>query len=472
MTATVPIVTLNVSVTQAPTPSSLQQSGAFVTQGGTTETAGSLTPVATLAALQNILAASVAITSITWLSEVATVTTTTAHGWTDAVPVSVTIAGATPNGYNGTFSATPTGADTFTYPLTVNPGGSASAGTATLGAVAELLAMGTTYFAGLNQQSVSVLELGEGSVNTGVTALGTWITANPGEIYAYLVPREWDGNSDFLALVTQYEAPNKLTYFWTTMVLADITDNATPYTGIKSVLGAVEASQNTQAVTTIPATEFSLASEFATALSMNPNSTNRASPLQYTPLYGVTAYPQKGNTGTFQTLANASVGWVGTGAQGGLPSTNIVFQGLMQDGNQWLFWYSADWFQINSAQALANEVINGAQPGGNPLYYNQDGINRLQNRLVQTARQAVSAGLANGQVIATQLPFATFQANYNAGAYEGMIPINAEPFAVYNQENPNDYRIGKYGGLAAVYTPTLGFMNIDFALNITNLLIP
>ena len=54
MTAIVPIVTLNASLTQAPTPSTLQQTGAFVTQGGTNTAANTLTPVATLAALQAI----------------------------------------------------------------------------------------------------------------------------------------------------------------------------------------------------------------------------------------------------------------------------------------------------------------------------------------------------------------------------------------------------------------------------------
>jgi hypothetical protein len=59
--------------------------------------------------------APLAVTSITSSGTTATVTTTAPHGL--AGTANVVIAGATPNGYNGTFLATITGASTFTYPL-------------------------------------------------------------------------------------------------------------------------------------------------------------------------------------------------------------------------------------------------------------------------------------------------------------------------------------------------------------------
>jgi hypothetical protein len=214
----------------------------------------------------------------------------------------------------------------------------------------------------------------------------------------------------------------------------------------------------------IPSTEFDCASPLGTAAKQAPSSSNKVPPMSYAPAYGVTPYPLPGNQAIFSELAAANVNWIGTGAQGGLPSNNIIFQGQMSDGNPWNFWYSADWMQNNSAIALANEVINGSATSLNPLYYNQPGIDRLQNRVVQVGNLAVSSGLAVGQVIATKLPIEQFQANFNANAYDGQLVINAEPFAVYSAENPNDYASGRYAGLACVYPPLRGFLNIFFNL--------
>lgn len=150
---------------------------------------------------------------------------------------------------------------------------------------------------------------------------------------------------------------------------------------------------------------------------------------------------------------------------------NIIFQGKMSDGNAWNFWYSVDWAQINMAKAIANEVINGSATTLNPLYYNQNGIDRLQNRVRQVAVQGVTAGLGNGQVISTKLPVQQFLANYNAGLYNGSIVINAEPFSEYVAQNPADYGAGKYAGLSCIWIPQLPFLNIFFNLQATTLVV-
>lgn len=463
MTSIAAIVTVNASVVQAPAPSHLQQTGALVTQGGTNTADDTLTLVSTLAELQSILAPPVVITSLAWASNVATVTTATPHGWTVADVIPVTVAGAAPTAYNGTHTGTITGASTLTFPLTGDPGATVTPGTVSLAAVGELLAMGTTYFAGNGVPGVYVAELGEGSVNDGVAALTTLISNirdTPLQVYAYLVPREWDNVAAFLTLCTNNTSVDKMTYFWVTTTVENSTVYSEP--AYKCVYAEVEAP-------TIPATEFSLASAFGTALKSNPSSTNKLAPLSYAPSFGTTPYPLRGNQSVFTQLAGDSVGWVGTGQQGGI-SGNILFQGKMSDGNFWNFWYSVDWAQVNMGQALANEVINGSSGNLNPLYYNQEGINRLQNRVVQVAKQGVTAGLGNGQVIATKLPIAEFLANFNAGAYAGQIVINAEPFLPYTSENPSDYGIGRYSGLACVWIPQLPFLNIIFNLQATTLI--
>jgi hypothetical protein len=152
----------------------------------------------------------------------------------------MTIAGATPAGYNGSFLASITSPNTFNYPLSVGPGSNTVPGVYSPEDVGELLAMATTFFAQGAAQSVYVLELGAGNANDGVAFLTTWITANPNVFYSYLVPRFLDGNANYLALVANFEATGSKTYFFTTTTLAtySLYTNA-----MKSVVSLIEAPQ-------------------------------------------------------------------------------------------------------------------------------------------------------------------------------------------------------------------------------------
>lgn len=457
------IVTVNASVVTAAAPNNLQQRGAFISQGGTTTAAGTLTLLSDVSTLSTILGMSKAIASLTWLSAVVTVTTATAHGFTSGDVIPVTIAGAVPSGYNGSFTATVTGTTTLTYPLANNPGTETTPGTITLGSVSELVQMNTTYFAGNGVPGVYVLELGEGTATEGVAALTSFINDTLGttdQMYAYLVPREWDANAAFLSFLPNYTSTSAMTYFYVTTTVA----NEAVYSGpaFKCVYAQVESPNKV-------ATEFSAASPFGNALKQSPSSTNRVVPLCYSPSYGTTAYPLRGNQSVFSGLSTNKVGWIGTGQEGGITS-NILFQGYMSDGNDWNFWYSTDWIQVQGKLALANEVINGSASSVNPLYYNQQGINRLQKRVVQVASNGVAYGLGNGQVIQTKLSTTDFLANYNAGLYADQIVVNAEPFTTYTSENPNDYGLGVYGGITVLWVTQLGFKQIILNIQATNII--
>ena len=216
------IVTVNVAQIQAPQPSQYQRSGAFVSQGATTLPAGTYQWLSSSASLTSILAGTLALTSITWASNVATATTTAPHGFNNGDTIFITISGASPNAYNVTKLATITGASTFTYPLAVNPGGSATTpGFYTVADVAELVQMNTTFWAAGSNTPVAVLELGAGSPAEGITALSTWITANPGIFYAYLLQREWCTQSSLFTFLAGFEATTSKTYFFCTATLAN-----------------------------------------------------------------------------------------------------------------------------------------------------------------------------------------------------------------------------------------------------------
>lgn len=453
------IVTLNVSVTNPPAANPLQKTGAFVSQGGTSTAAGTLTPLTSSADLAAILSGAKAITSAVWATGVVTVTTTAPHGWPNPDTFLVTISGFTPAAYNGTYTATVTGANTFTFPLASNPGSVTTVGVVTDEDVAELAQMNTTFFAQGSAVSVNVLELGQGTAAEGVTALTTYLTNNPGTIYSFLVPRTWDAEPTFKTLCGLYTSYTSKTYFHANSTTGTYSAWATPKP--KSALVSVEAPG-------IPSSEFSPAAQFYQTLSFNPGSSTPVGPLCFRFVYGVTPYPAKGNQTLLSQLKSANVGYIYTGAEGGL--SNLILEwGHTMDGKPFNFWYTVDWAQLTIQADLANEIINGSNNGIAPLYYNQDGIDRLQNRAAQTLRNGITYGLILGKVIVTQLPSTQFAANFSAGMYRGNAVINAEPFASYTTSNPGHYSTGQYNGLSAAITPARGFEQIMFNLNVTDL---
>lgn len=428
-----PIVVVNVSVQGAPAPNLLQKTGAFVSMGGTSTANNTLSLLTQLSDLTPLLAGAIAITSATWASGVVTVTTAAPHGFPIGT-IEVTLAGFMPVAYNGTFLGTVTSTTVFTYPLATNPGSTTVVGTVTEEDVAELVAMATTYFAQGSANSVYVLELGPGSATAAVAALAAWMTANPLTIYSYLVPRYWAATSTFWALCLEYNSLTSLVKFFVTVTQG----NYTNFTALMNeVMLLIEAPG-------IPATEFSMAAVFWATLNYAPGPGVLVPPIAFTELYGVTPYPLAGNAALLQTLKNANVNYVGTGAEGGL-STAILFYGNMQGGLPFNYGYAIDWANIQSNLALSNAVIIGSNSTQNPLYFNQPGVNTLQ---------AVEQNL--------------LQAGVTYGLFSGNVVVNAIPFQTYMNEYPESYDSGIYSGLSATLTPLRGFTEIVFNLNVTD----
>src|SRR5271166_5419692 len=148
---------VQVIVTQqvAPLPETLQATGAFVSQGDTILAPGTSSVLTQLSDLANIITPPASNASLTWSGGVVSVTTSSPHGYPTGITVYLTIAGATPDGYNGTFLATTTGSSAFSYPLTNNPGSATTIGTFQ---PAQIQQMANTFFAQGVSQSVYVLE--------------------------------------------------------------------------------------------------------------------------------------------------------------------------------------------------------------------------------------------------------------------------------------------------------------------------
>ncbi len=431
------IVQCIVKQTIAPMPSQLQKTGAFISQGATTLSEGSTALITQFSDLTAILFGAVSITSISWSGSVATVTTTTAHDIPIGDSVEVVISGVNPTGYNGTFLATSTGSSTFTYPLVSNPGLVTVQGSVTLEDVQELVAMATTWFAQGSNNAFYVLELGVGDAAQGVTALTTYLENPTVQFYGFLLPRSWSSEPTAITLASNHTNTTAKVYFWVTCTLGNYTNWSS--LGYKSTRIMVEASN-------IPVTEFSLASMFWVQINYSPSSTNMVTPMQFAYVYGVTLF--NGNQTTQAELRTANVNYIGNGAEGGISNT-LISVGKGSDGNPVNYWYAVDWVTINSDLNISNYIINGSNNPTNPLYYNQNGINRLQG----VAQSTMSTGISYGLILSP-------------------VTVNAVPFNQYVAINPSDYSIGRYAGLSVSFTPQNGFSNIIYNINVTSLVLP
>ena len=430
------IVKVNVTQTAAPTPSTLQGTGAIVSQGGTNLAPNTLGLITQPSDLTAFVPALETITSVSWATGVATVTVPVNYlpASVPTEPVQMTISGAAPIGYNGTYAATIVSGTTFTVPIATNPGAITTPGIVTLGDVPELLSQVTTFFSQGSNTAVYVLELGSGAPNQGVTALTTWLVANPGTVYAFLLPREWDGEPTLTGLLAAYQSTTSKAYFIITSTLA----TRSRYTNLmKDAEVWIEAPG-------IPATEFTAAAAFYVKLAYAPSTLRKVSPYCFSFLYGVTPYPVKATQALLSTLATGFYNFVATGAEGGITNA-MIYPGTTMDGRDGAYWFSVDWVQINVDLDLANEIINGSNNPQAPLYYDQTGVDRLQARATKTMLRGTSYGLVLGP-----------------------ITVVAVPFYTYVNLNPGDYKVGVYNGLAVTYTPNRGFRSITFNVAVTD----
>jgi hypothetical protein len=432
---------VNVSVAQqvASAPSTLQRTGAFVSQGATTLAAGTTQLLTQVSDLTSILSGSITISTLVWATGTVTVTTSAAHGIPNGDTVSGIIAGVkvggnTNNAYNGTYLITSTGTTTFTYAVASNPGSATldSGSIYALEGVQELVAMATTYFAQGTGNGVYVLELGVGTSAEGITALNTYIENPSIRFYSYLLPIAMSSDSTFAAFANTYTSTTAQTYFYVTLTSLTFT----AIKGIKSVFALAQAP-------TAPVTECSCAAVFAKTLSYNPGASNLASPLEYAYVYAVTPYTL---TNTQQvTLLAGGVNWIGTGAQGQISNT-LVEGGTFMDLNPFNYWYCVDWLAINVQIALAAAIINGSNNPTNPLYYNQAGINALQ----KVAQATVNNGIAFGLILSPA-------------------SVAAVSFVNYTSAHPGDYAAGIYNGLSCTFVPLRGFSSITIYLTASNI---
>ena len=454
------IVQINVTQQYAPQPNRLQQSAAIVSQASTSFAAGSINYIGSPSSLSSNLIAGAPITGAVWAAGVVTLTFGSAHGVTVGSTTPVIVTEMVPTGYNGSFIATAATTTTLTYALATDPGAEASFGRAVFGPSAWLVAADNTWWAQNGQQTGYFLfESGSADVPDTLTAVETFIDENPQTIYNWGFLPGVDADSvDALAFFNLHNTLSSLVKFYLPV-------NQTTYPTWAAESNLINVFAMIQSPIYGPATELDSVAYMAFITNIVPTPTNKLPPSSYAYLYGVTAY--SGLTQTLiTTFADGNINYVSTGAEGGISNT-ILIQGDNLDGSPANVAYSIDWQQINLNLDLSNAVINGSNSTINPLYYNQNGIDRLQAVAANTAARGIATGLALGQVVLTQLDPTVFAQNLSSGLYAGNYVINAVPFAFYVAQNPSDYSQGLYGGLQASFVPQYGFKRIVFNLQAT-----
>jgi len=539
-----PIVIIAESLQVAPTPATLQKTGAIISQGGTVLTQQQSALITQPDDLTPLLALAVNVSSASWSSGVYTLNLSTPIGAPVGQVIQFDWSGTDQPTLNSTWWMTVASTTQLSFSLATNPGTPTVFGSILPHSANEILAAVTTFFGMGFNQAVYILELGLGDVNTGVTSLSAYLTEFPnngytagatGYFYLYLVPKNWDANASFLVLQQSYQSPAARTFFLVTTTLTNYTVYNNLMKGIFALIEAPTISKrpNTQtissatwasneltitvpntmnqgewfeiegAVTSLasingwhqviaatsssvtvwapnnpgsitspgdvllnyfastgaPAMEFTLAAVMWVMLNWDPSDTNKVPPLLYTFLFGVTPFPTKGHSALLDTLYAANINYVDTGAEGGISNAMVQVSNTM-DGNPFNFWYAADWCAIQGDLQLANAIINGSNNPVNPLYYNQAGINTLEAVLAGVFSQAVTFGLVLFPPKQLALTGPDLANGLQNNQWIGNTVINAVPFIPYSQDNPGDYRQGKYKGFSAVFTPQLGFRQV------------
>ena len=435
-TITPRIVNVNTTVTRAPSVSQLQQSGAIISLGGTTLTTNDYQYCDSLAALTAILSTSGNYTELTAMA-----TTFFAQG--NAVGLYVLELGTEAAAGDNipalqtwiTANSSPQVFYSYLCPAAWDGIEGVSSVTITYGGSGYTSAPTVTFSAPTSGTTATGTAILTGGVVTGViiTDPGSGYTAAPTVMFS----APTTGNtatgtvtvgSALAGVASNYSAPSGKIYFFVTTTEANIS----LYPAVKSIWCKVPSP-------TAASTEFQCAADFYDWISTKPSIAAPAAPLAYRYQYGVTPWARNStNNASIETILTAYGNITLTGAEGGI-SNAALFKGTLMDGNQAMFWYAVDWFQIQAKLYLANAIINGSN-STTPLYYSQDGINTLA---------AIAQGIANTSI--------SYGLNLTA-------VVSATPFYTYTTANPADYAAGIYDGLSCKITPRLGFLTVTFNL--------
>ncbi len=306
-------------------------------------------------------------------------------------------------------------------------GGTGAAGVATIsgGAVTGV----TITAPGSGYTSAPTVTIAAPPANP-VTQLTEYLQSYPLQNYLYVIDPTNSQNTAFGTLAANYNSYTSYTYFLLTLSVSQ----ASVYANNKSTILFTPA-------TALPSTEFT-ASVIAFAFaSLSPSAVAKMRPFNYRFATGVTIYALPG-TQAFVAALGTNTNIIIPATAGGLTEL-MLLGGQTSDGNAINLWYGPDYASLSVTQALANAIIEGSNDLINPLDYDQQGINTLVARTIQTLNSAVTVG-----------------------AILGPVTVTAIDFADYVIANPSNYQEGIYNGLSFTIVPARGFNAITYGMTV------
>ena len=380
------------------------------------------------------------------------------------------------------------------------------------GNYAELLNMATTFFAQGTGVGLYILELGyNANIDTQITSLQTWITANPGLFYAYLTPVNWDTLSNEVGSASA----NAGTYTYTTaptITFTAATGGGVTATGTVAINGAGQVSLIT---ITNPGWYPAQASPTAT-LSVATTGTAPTVTVTMANAQNVLTANYESPTGKMYFFATTTVAngasYLNNKAVLGVipaptaPSTEFTaampfYQALVNNPSAsnmlapMAFRYAygvTAWPQTgqntnitNGLTEFANMIISGAEGGISNLCLFKGttmdgtqfswwyGIDWFQIQVNQALAAAVINGSnSNPPLLYNQNGINTLHKIAQQVADSAVkfgcalsATVSATPFGAYTTANPTNYQAGLYNGFSAQVVGQNGFLVIDFALN-------
>lgn len=260
--------------------------------------------------------------------------------------------------------------------------------------------------------------------------LQTYLNNNPRQNYLYILDAASSQDTDIQAITKTYDSYLSYTVFLLTLSVAQSKTYGSHKGGI---VFSPSADQ--------PSTEFGASVIAYMFASLSPSVSTKITPFNYRFVTGVTPYADV-SSNDFQAVIGTNTNVIIPATAGGLDS-NMLLGGQYSDGNAINLWYGADYASLSATRRLAQIIIEGSNNGVNPLFFDQQGINRLSAGVKQTLNKCI-----------------------DVGAIIGPIDVEAIDFATYALANPDLFKDGIYTGISFTVIPARGFNAITYVMTV------
>ncbi|CAI3954206.1 unnamed protein product [Commensalibacter communis] len=179
----------------------------------------------------------------------------------------------------------------------------------------------------------------------------------------------------------------------------------------------------------------------------SPSSYNKVNPMTYRYLYSVLPLSDEDKRLNQQLINDYYTNFLVSPPRNTTNAKSLLFPGSLADGNDFTYWYGIDYIRFTLIDTITNLLISAANNSSNPLYYNQQGINRIKDAVNNVLANCAAYGIIENNYIVTTIDFPN-----------------------YVTQNSGDYKAGIYGGITFEVQPLKAMKKIKFNMNVSDLI--